>query len=118
MGLLSQGDFRQKWMSLKEQKLHKLTIVHVCIIVAGLFAIFIWGFGEHSVWNHIRQSRRIGQLERSYEQQLRRYQTDSLRLVHITENADDLERVARVEYKMKAPEEILFLVVDTTHSDL
>lgn len=96
----------------------RVTISRLCVLTGAVCFMLFFVFGEASVWNHFRHIRRIRQLERTYKNARLRYQADSVKLKHITDNAEDLEHIARVDYGMKAPEELVFLIVDSTEYKL
>lgn len=75
-------------------------------------AIFL--LGESSIFEQIRYSRRIIDLDRDIEQRSENFRSDSIKLERLVDKSTNLEKIAREEYKMKAPEELIFLLVDST----
>ena len=83
------------------------------IVIGGLLLIYFLGYGESNIVNQITYRRRIGKLERTYRKMRDRYRSDSIRLDNLTKDSKNLERIARTEYQMTAPDEILFLITDS-----
>lgn len=92
---------------------HRLTPARLSLLVVVVMLVLTWGIGDANLWQQIVYSRRIHRLEKEYKTLYNQYQTDSLRLYRLTQDKDDLERIARTEYHMKAPDELLFLLVDS-----
>ena len=88
----------------------------IAIGVGGALLLLILSVGDQNIVNQVRYARKVYTLRNTYRQMERKYREDSIRLDNLINNTQDLERLARTEYQMTAPEEILFLITDSIPS--
>lgn len=99
----------RSWINYWKQHQGLMFVAILFFAVATIFLV-----GENSIFEQIRYSRRISDLRKEIKQRTELFEADSLKLERLIDPSTNLERIAREEYKMKAPEELIFLLVDTT----
>ncbi|MCE3008197.1 MAG: septum formation initiator family protein [Bacteroidetes bacterium] len=80
------------------------------VLVFGCWMLF---FDQYNMQSQLSIARRMEQLEEEqqwYREQIALLRTEQQRLAH---NPHELERIAREHYRMKRPNEDLFIVVET-----
>lgn len=84
------------------------------VIVLVLFFIIPLLFGGSNIFRQLKNSRRIGELRHEVELQKKLFHADSIKLEEIRANKGGVEHTARELYYMKAEDETIFLIVDST----
>ncbi|SUB88313.1 Uncharacterised protein [Porphyromonas macacae] len=84
------------------------------VIVLVLFFIIPLLFGDSNIFRQLKNSRRIGELRHEVELQKKLFRADSIKLEEIRANKGGVEHTARELYYMKAEDETIFLIVDST----
>lgn len=83
---------------------------YAVVIVA---AVVIVGFAdENSVWNHIRNSRKISELESEIRLYREQYERDRAQLRQLDRDPKAIEKIARERYFMKTDDEDIFVLSD------
>ena len=83
---------------------------YAVVCVAG---ILIVGFlDENSVWNHMKNLQRIGELEDEIGDYNDTYQRNQAQIHELNRNPKAMERIARERYFMKADDEDIFILSD------
>lgn len=83
---------------------------YVIVIVGGVLLITV--LGENSMLQRYRYARQIAELEDEIERQDMRFLQDSLRLEEMERNPEEVRRIARERYFMKASDEDIFVLSD------
>lgn len=83
--------------------------VYIACMVFGLFVV-VSPFAEDSVINLFKVYFKKKALVQELESLKNRYESDSIRLHQLKNDANALERVAREDYLMKSPNEIVFVL--------
>lgn len=83
---------------------------YVIVIVGGVLLITV--LGENSLLQRYRYSRQIVELEDEIERQDIRFAKDSIRLEEMERNPEEVRRIARERYFMKASDEDIFVLSD------
>lgn len=74
-------------------------------------AVVIIGFtDETSLWNHYRNVRRMAELQAEIDRYRRQYESDCRKLRQLERDPKAVERVAREQYFMKAPDEDIYVI--------
>ena len=101
---------------MKKVKSILLRIYHIKAlkyILVTLIAIIVVGFvDENSVWSHVRNQQRIGELEDEIQQYTDRYNYDQQQIRMLDGNPKAIEKIARERYFMKADDEDVFVLSD------
>lgn len=84
------------------------------LVVIGFFVLVTFVFGDANIGRRIRYANRINSLKKELREVQERYHQDSLRLEEIRANKQGIEHTARELYLMKRPEEIIFLIRDSS----
>ena len=107
---------------MKKVKSFLLRIYHIPAlkyVVVALIAVILIGFvDENSVWNHLRNQKRINELEEEIELYTERYHQDLERIHTLDVNPKAIEKIARERYFMKADDEDVFVLSDDEKPDL
>lgn len=82
------------------------------IIVSVLGLLLLTVIGENSLLQRYRYSRQISELEEEIDKQQTRFLKDSLRLSELERNPDEIRKIARERYFMKAYDEDIFVLSD------
>ena len=97
-------------------KLNKKTLKYVTrfkyIIVVIVGTLLITVIGENSLVQRYKYSRQIADLEDEIERQDMKFVRDSLRLVELERNPNEIRKIAREKYFMKASDEDIFVLSD------
>ena len=81
--------------------------------VAVIMGVLLVGFvGENSVWAHLRNMRRISQLDEEISEYNSRHDRDQKQLQRLDANPKAMEKIARERYFMKADDEDIFVLSD------
>src|SRR3712207_5157120 len=83
--------------------------VIVCAAVALSIGIYTFAFSDSNLGRQIRYSQRINLLSKEYKELKEAYQADSIKIENYQRDLPYLERMAREEYSMQRPEEVIFL---------
>lgn len=83
---------------------------YVIVIVLGLLQILF--IGENSMLQRIRYNRQISHLEEELERQESQFIEDSLKLVNLDTHPEEIVKIAREKYFMKADDEDIFMLSD------
>lgn len=83
---------------------------YVIVIVLGLLQILF--IGENSMIQRIRYNRQIAHLEEELEHQETQFIQDSLKLVDLEMHPEEIVKIAREKYFMKASDEDIFMLSD------
>ncbi len=86
-------------------------------VVIVLFFVLPMLIGEANIFKQIRDRSRIAQLKREIRVATKHFRADSLKLEEIRANQGGVEHTARELYYMKAPDETIFLVQDSTRKE-
>ena len=88
---------------------------YVIVIVLGLLQILF--IGENSMLQRIRYNRQISHLEEELERQENQFLQDSLKLVNLDMHPEEIVKIAREKYFMKANDEDIFMLSDELEGD-
>lgn len=83
---------------------------YVIVIIGGILIITV--LGENSMLQRYRYSRQIAELEDEIERQDMRFMQDSVRLEEMERNPEEVRRIARERYFMKANDEDIYVLSD------
>ena len=83
---------------------------YVIVVVGGVLLITV--LGENSMLQRYRYGRQIAELEDEIERQDARFVQDSIRLVEMERNPEEVRKIARERYFMKAADEDIFVLSD------
>lgn len=96
-------------------KRHWGVVYWIPIIIFVIFAVI---FGENNLYQQIKLSRRIHQLERRIEDTEKKHRADKEYLEsRQKDDFYDIEALARRQYGLKEEGEMVFLLIDTTKMD-
>ncbi|MDO4190182.1 MAG: septum formation initiator family protein [Bacteroidales bacterium] len=79
-------------------------------ITLAVFLLYLTFFDNCSFLRRIKVVRECVQLNKEIERYQAEYQADSIRLHELTYNREALEKYAREHYKMKKPEEVVYII--------
>ena len=103
-------------MILQKKTLKLLTrFKYIIVVVVGTLLITV--IGENSMLQRFKYSRQIANLEDEIERQDMKYVQDSLRLVELERNPEEIRKIARERYFMKASDEDIFVLSDEIEED-
>ncbi len=103
-------------MKLEKKTLRLLTrFKYIIVVVLGTLLITV--IGENSLIQRFKYSRQIADLEDEIEKQDMKYAQDSLRLVELERNPNEIRKIARERYFMKASDEDIFVLSDEIEED-
>ncbi len=103
-------------MKLQKKTLKLLTrFKYIIVVVVGTLLITV--IGENSMLQRFKYSRQIANLEDEIEKQDMKYVQDSLRLVELERNPEEIRKIARERYFMKASDEDIFVLSDEIGED-
>ncbi len=103
-------------MKLQKKTLKLLTrFKYIIVVVVGTLLITV--IGENSMLQRFKYSRQIANLEDEIERQDMKYVQDSLRLVELERNPEEIRKIARERYFMKASDEDIFVLSDEIEED-
>ena len=103
-------------MKLQKKTLKLLTRFKYIIVVA-VGTLLTTVIGENSMLQRFKYSRQIANLEDEIEKQDMKYVQDSLRLVELERNPEEIRKIARERYFMKASDEDIFVLSDEIEED-
>ncbi|MBR6180840.1 MAG: septum formation initiator family protein [Prevotella sp.] len=83
---------------------------YVIVIIGGVLIITV--LGENSMMQRYKYARQIAELEDEIEKQDMRFMQDSLRLEEMDRNPEEVRRIARERYFMKASDEDIYVLSD------
>lgn len=83
---------------------------YVIVIIGGVLIITV--LGENSLLQRYRYARQISELEDEIEKQDMRFIQDSIRLEEMERNPEEVRRIARERYFMKASDEDIYVLSD------
>ena len=78
-------------------------------VVALLAFVFIGFVDENSVWSHVKNQRRIGELREEISRQNAQYNHDKQQIKMLDSNPKAIEKIARERYFMKEDNEDIFV---------
>jgi cell division protein FtsB len=82
-------------------------------VIVVLFCVLLIGFlDENSVWHHIRNQQRIGELKDEIELYNKRHKRNQAKIRELDRNPEAIEKIARERYFMKADDEDIFVIRD------
>ena len=103
-------------MKLQKKTLKLLTrFKYIIVVVVGTLLITV--IGENSMLQRFKYSRQIANLEDEIDKQDMKYVQDSLRLVELERNPEEIRKIARERYFMKASDEDIFVLSDEIEED-
>lgn len=83
---------------------------YAVVVVVGVTLV---GFmGENSVWSHMKNKRKISELQSEIETYTKRYERDKARLRRLDSDPKAIEEIARERYFMKTDDEDIFVLSD------
>jgi len=77
-----------------------------------IFAAWILFFDKNNVTDHIRNHRKVRELDQQKEFYKEKIKVDKLKLEYLNSGVENLEKFAREQYFMAKPGEELFLVIE------
>ena len=80
----------------------------------GLYTFVI---SDSNLGKQLRYSHRIQSLTNECKRLKEAYQSDSLKIDSYKQDKASLERIAREEYRMQRPDEVVFLIKDRPESE-
>ncbi|MBO4850439.1 MAG: septum formation initiator family protein [Prevotella sp.] len=83
---------------------------YVIVVVGGVLLITV--LGENSMLQRYRYARQIADLEEEIERQDAIFMHDSIRLEEMERNPEEVRKIARERYFMKASDEDIFILSD------
>lgn len=92
------------------EKLSGLWSNHRYLITLVAFLVFLAFFDESSLMRRIKVKRECMELKKEIADYESQYASDSIRLHELTYNREALEKYARERYKMKQPEEVVYII--------
>lgn len=82
-------------------------------ILVTVIAVALIGFlDENSVWKHMMNRQRIGELQDEIDRLTEQYQHDQAQVKELDRNPKLIEKIARERYFMKADDEDIFVLSD------
>lgn len=82
-------------------------------IIVVVFGVLWVGFmDEDSVWSHLRNKERIGELQAEIARYRKRYNHDQAQLKMLDTDPKAIEKIARERYFMKKADEDIFILSD------
>ena len=105
-------------MKINREKLKSLTVQAKKIlsrkyqVATILFLAWILFFDENSIISHQRQQQRLREMLQQKEYYIEQIITDKTKLEELSSDKNDLEKFAREQYHMSAPDEEIFIVVE------
>ena len=101
---------REKLKSLKAQA--KKILSRKYQVATILFLAWILFFDENNIVSHQRQQQRLREMLQQKEYYIEQIITDKTKLEELSSDRNDLEKFAREQYHMSAPNEEIFIVVE------
>ena len=86
------------------------------LIVLGM-GIYTFVFSDSNLGKQLRYSHRIQALTDECKRLDEAYRSDSLKIDSYKQDKASLERIAREEYRMQRPEEVVFLIKDRSEGE-
>ncbi len=83
---------------------------YVIVVVLGILQIFF--LGEYSMLRRIGYNMEISQLKEEIEKQEKTFLMDSIKLVNLQIHPEEVRKIAREKYFMKADDEDIFMLSD------
>ncbi len=80
-------------------------------VVLILYSLLL---GDNSLFVHRKYARRVSQLEKQLSQSKQKFRRDSVQLNWNLVDRDELEHIARTKFNFKKPEEVVFILVDSS----
>ena len=84
----------------------------LCGLIVLAMGLYTFAFSDSNLGKQLRYSRRIQTLARECQELEEAYKSDSLKIDGYKRDKASLERIAREEYRMQRPEEVIFLIKD------
>lgn len=100
------GRLKKIWFSILPLLKNKFTLSFI------LFFVWIIFFDQNNIIDRISNLRQLHQLENDYNYYSDKIKETNDRLKELRSNPKNLEKFAREQYKMKKPNEDIFLIVD------
>ncbi len=91
-------------------KLRELWSKHRFLITLAVFLVFLAFFDESSLLRRIKVKRECAVLRREIADYQSKFEADSISLHELTYNREALEKYARERYRMKQPEEVVYII--------
>ena len=86
------------------------------LIVLGM-GIYTFAISDSNLGKQLRYSHRIQSLTDECKRLEEAYQSDSLKIDSYKQDKASLERIAREEYRMQRPDEVVFIIKDRPVSE-
>ena len=86
------------------------------LIVLGM-GLYTFVISDSNLGKQLRYSHRIQSLTNECKRLKEAYQSDSLKIDSYKQDKASLERIAREEYRMQRPEEVIFFIKDRPASE-
>ncbi|MBR0181302.1 MAG: septum formation initiator family protein [Prevotella sp.] len=97
---------------VKVMSFRGLKYIFVCLL-----GVLIIGFlDENSVWSHIKNQRRIGELQEEIDQYNAQHNKNQAQIRKLNKDPKAMEKIARERYFMKADDEDIFVLSDDEKS--
>jgi cell division protein FtsB len=101
-----------KAFGLKVLRMRGLKYIVVCV-----FGVLIIGFlDENSVWSHVKNQRRIGELQDEIDKYNAQHDNNQAQIRNLNRDPKAMEKIARERYFMKADDEDIFVLSDDDRS--
>ena len=82
-------------------------------VLVTVFAVVLIGFvDENSVWHHVQNKQKIGELQDEIDQYTDLHQRNMNRIKELDADPKAIEKIARERYFMKADDEDIFVLSD------
>lgn len=88
--------------------LRRFKYIVVVVVAVPLLTVI----GENSLLQRYKYSRQISELQEELERQENQFLKDSLRLVELERHPEEIRKIARERYFMKADDEDIFILSD------
>lgn len=111
-----QYNVKDIFSKIKDYDSRHPSYIYILLGVLGLLVI-IHPFGDESIVNFFKVYFKKKQLTEELMVVQNKYKSDSIRLHQLKNDANALERVAREDYLMKSPNEIIFVVKKTNKDE-
>jgi len=86
-------------------------------ILVCLLGVLIIGFlDENSVWSHLKNQRRIGELQEEIDKYNAQHNKNQAQIRKLNKDPKAMEKIARERYFMKADDEDIFVLSDDVNS--
>ena len=105
---------RIKRMSAKHPKRAQAFLCGLIVLGMGIYTFVI---SDSNLGKQLRYSHRIQALTDECKRLEEAYRSDSLKIDSYKQDKASLERIAREEYRMQRPDEVVFLIKDRPESE-